>query len=78
MLKSIGSFRNQLLMEDNIWSTRYKIPKNARYSDTSTDWTLVNLKFTSENYGIRFMYDQIYTPHADMCFSNISITHSLL
>ena len=23
------------------------------------------------------MYDQIDTPHADMCFSNITITHSV-
>ena len=76
-LKSRGRFRIQLLLEDNTWSTRYNIPKNDRYSDTSTDWTLVSLNFTEENYGIKLIYDQRDTPHADMCFSNITITYSV-
>ena len=75
--KSMGRFRIELLLEDNTWSTRYNIPKNDRYSDSSTQWTLVNLNFTIENYGIRLVYDQIDTPHADMCFSNITITQSV-
>ena len=75
--KSMGRFRIQLLLEDNTWSTRYNIPKNDRYSDSSTQWTLINLNFTIENYGIKLIYDQIDTPHADMCFSNITITHSV-
>ena len=75
--KSMGRFRIQLLLEDNTWSTRYNIPKNDRYSNSSTQWKLVNLNFTVENYGIKLIYDQIDTPHADMCFSNISITHSV-
>ena len=75
--KSMSRFRIQLLLEDNTWSTRYNIPKNDRYSDSSTQWTLINLNFTVENYGIRLIYDQIDTPHADMCFSNITITHSV-
>ena len=73
----MGMFRFQLLLEDNTWSTGYNIPKNDHHSDTSTDWTLVNLNFTVENCGIRLVYDQIDTPHADMCFSNITITHSV-
>ena len=76
-LKSKGRFRIQLLLEDNTWSTRYNIAKIDRYSDTSTDWTLVNLNFTVESYGIRLIYDQIDTPHADMCFSNFTITNSV-
>ena len=75
--KSMGRFRIELLLEDNTWTTRYNIPKNDRYSNSSTEWTLVNLNFTIENYGIRLVYDQIDTPHADMCFSNITITHSV-
>ena len=75
--KSMGRFRIQLLLEDNTWSTRYNIPKNDRYSDSSTQWTLVNLNFTEENYSIKLIYDQIDTPHAYMCFSNITITHSV-
>ena len=73
----MGRFRVQLLLEDNTWSTRYNTPKNDRYNDTSTDWTLVKLNFTEENYGIRLIYDQVDTPHADMCFSNITIPYSL-
>ena len=76
-LKSMGRFRIQILLEDNTWSTIYKIPKNDRYSDSSTDWILVNLNFTDEKYGIKLLYDQINTPHADMCFSKITITHSV-
>ena len=76
-LNSMGRFRIQLLLGDNIWSTRYNISKNGRYNDTSTDWTLVSLNFTIENYGIRLIYDEIDAPHADMCFSNITITHSV-
>ena len=75
--KSMGRFRIQLLLEDNTWSTRYNIPKNDRYSNTSTDWTLLNLNFTVKNYGIKIIYDEIDTAHADMCFSNITITHSV-
>ena len=53
------------------------IAKNDQYSNNSTDWTLLNLNFTVENYGVKLIYDQIDTPHADMCFSNVSITHSV-
>ena len=75
--KSMGRFRIQLLLEDNTWETQYTIAKNTQYNDTSTDWILLNLDFTKENYGIKLIYDQIDTSHADMCFSNISITHSV-
>ena len=75
--KSMGCFRIQLLLEDNTWNTQYSIPKNTQYSDSSTDWTLLNLDFTVQNYGIKLIYDQIDTPHADMCISNITITHSV-
>ena len=73
----MGRFRIELLLEDNTWSTRYNIPKNDRYSNSSTQGTLVILNFTVENYGIRLVYDQIDTRHAGMCFSDITITHSM-
>ena len=73
----MGRFRIQLLLEDNTWSTQYTVAKNTHYSDTSTDWTLLNLDFTIENYGIKLIYDQIDTAHADICFLNITITHSV-
>ena len=76
-LKAMGRFRIQLLLEDNSWNTQYTISKNTQYSDTSTDWTLLNLDFTEENYSIKLFYDAIDTAHADMCFKNITITHSV-
>ena len=39
-LRGMGRFRNQLISEDNTWSTQYTIAKNIQYSNTSTDWTL--------------------------------------
>ena len=76
-LKSMGRFRIRLLLEDNTWSTQYTIAKKTHYSDNSTDWTLLNLYFFTENYGINLISYQIDTAHADMCFSNITITHSV-
>ena len=75
--QSMGRFRIQLLLEDNTWSTQYTIAKNTQYSDNLTDSTLLNLDFTEKNYGIKLIYDQIDTTHADMCFSNITVTHSV-
>ena len=48
----MSTYKIQIFLEDNIWNTRYNIHKNDRYSDSSTDWTLVCLKFTEEIYGI--------------------------
>ena len=76
-LKSMGRFRIQMLLEDSTWSTRCNIPKNDRYSDSSTEWTKLSLNFTEKNYGIKLIYDEIDTAHADMCFSYITITHSV-
>ena len=76
-LRAMGRFQKQLLLEDNIWTTQNTFAKNSRYSNTSTEWTLLKLDFTVENYGIKLIYDQIDSPHADVCFSNITITHSV-
>ena len=73
--KSMGRFRIQFLSQDNTWSIQNTIAKTDQHSDTSTDWTLLNLDFTEENYGNKLAYDQIDTPHANLCFSNITITH---
>ena len=72
----MGRFRIQLLLENNIWETQYTIDKNTNYT-SETEWKLLNLDFTVENYGFKLIYDQIDTAHADMCFSNIMITHSV-
>ena len=76
-LKVMGRFRIQLLLGDNTWGTQYTIGKNTQYSDNSTDWTLVTLIFTVENFGNKLVYDEIDTPHADMCFSNFTMTQSI-
>ena len=73
----MSRFRIQLLLENNTWSTQYTIAKHAQSSTTSTEWTLLNLNLTIEIYGNKIIYDEIDTPHADMCFSNITITHSV-
>ena len=76
-LKSMGRFKIHWFLEDNTWSTRYNIPKIVRYSDTSTEWSLKSLNFTKKYYGIKLNYDKNDTAHADMCCSNITITHSV-
>ena len=73
----MGGFRIQIIVAKNTWRTRFNIPKNDRYNDTSTERTLVKLNFTVENYGIKLIYDQIDTTHADMCFGNFTITPSV-
>ena len=73
----MGRFRVQLLLEDNTWSTFYNIPKIDRYSDSSIQWMNLGLIFTVKIYGIKLLYDEIDTLHADMCFSIIQIAHSI-
>ena len=76
-LKSMGRFRIKLFLEGNTWSTQYTAAKNTNYSDSSTEWSLLNLDFTIKNYGIKLIFDQIDTAHSVMSFSNITITHSV-
>ena len=77
ILRSTGRFGIQIFLEGITWRTEYNLPKNDRYSDTSTEWTLVIINFTVENYGVKLLYDQMDSAHADMCFSNITLTHSV-
>ena len=64
-------------LADNTWSTRYNIPKNDYYSNSSTDCILVKLKIIVLNYGIEVIYEAIDTAQEDMCFSKTTITHSV-
>ena len=75
-LKSMGRFRIQWLY-NKTWNTHSTIHKNSQYSNSSTDWTLLNSDFTVENYGIKLIYYKIDTPHANMCFSISTKTHSV-
>ena len=74
-LKSMGRFRNQLLLENKTWSTRYNIPKNDRCSNSPTQWTKLSSNFTAKNCGIKILDDETDGAQADMCFSKITITH---
>ena len=76
-LKAIGRFRIQLLLDDDTWSTQKTFAKNTQYSENPTDWTLLKISFTVENYGIRLCLDEIHSAHSDMCFSNVTILHSV-
>ena len=76
-LRAMGRFKILLLLENNLWTTQFVINENDQYSNNSTEWKLLNLDFTIENYGIKLVYDRIKSAHADMCFSNIMITHSV-
>ena len=75
-LRAMGRFRIQIITKDNIWLTIFVIAKNDQFNTLSRDWIILNLNITDENYGDKFIYDQIDSAHADMCFSNITITHS--
>ena len=66
--RAMRRFRIQILTKDKIWLTNFNIPKNDQYSNTGTDWTILSLNITEENYGVKFIYDQIDSAHADMCF----------
>ena len=77
ILKNMGRFRIQLILDDKTWTIQYTIRKNSQYSDISTDWTLLNLDFTIKIFGVKLILDQIDTAHFDMCFSKITITHSV-
>ena len=76
-LRTMGRFRIQIITKDNVRLTKFDIPKNEQYSNAGTDCTILSLNITEENYGITFIYDQIDSAHAGICFSNITITHSI-
>ena len=76
-LRAMGRFTIDILLDDNTWETKYIIQENTQYSNTSTEWTLLSMDFTKENYGIRLVYDRIKTAHCDMCFSDITTIHSV-
>ena len=76
-LRWMGRLSISILLDDNTWTNKYVIQENTQYSNTSSEWTLLSLDITEENYGIQIIYDRIRSPHADMCFSDITITHSV-
>ena len=75
--KNMGRLRIQLLLDDSNGTTLCTIERDTDLHQNSTDWSLLNLDFTVKNFGIKLVYDRIFTAHADMCFSDITITHSV-
>ena len=49
-LRAMGRFSIDNLLDDNTWKNKYFIEENTQYSNTSTEWTLLSLDFTEENY----------------------------
>ena len=76
IFKAMGRFTIQILTKYNVWLTKFIIAKNDQFSDASTDWIMLNLNINDENFGVKFIYDQIDSAHGDMCFSNITISRS--
>ena len=75
--RSMGKFEI-LVLRDDVWITEFTIEKNTNFSDQPTDWILLSLNNISQpNYGIKLLYSDINSAHADMCFSDINITYSI-
>ena len=73
----MGRFKIQILLQDDTWNTQYTIPKNSQFSTSSTDWTLLNLDSTVGKFGVELFFNEPDSPHSDMSFSIITITHSV-
>ena len=75
--RNMGKLEIQIL-RNSVWQTEYTMDKETNFSTLSTDWSLVNMNIVSQpNYGIKIVYSGINSAHADMCFSDINITHSI-
>ena len=57
--RAMGRIRIQILTKDNVWLTKFNINKNEEFSTLSSDWIILNLNITDENYGVKFLYDEI-------------------
>ena len=47
--KSMGSFRIQITLPNGQWHSKIIIDENINYSDTSTQWKLLDVDFTESN-----------------------------
>ena len=75
--RNMGKFEI-LLLRNGVWEIENTMKKNTNFSTLSTDWTLFNMNIISQpNYGIKLVYSGKNSDHADMCFSDINLTHSI-
>ena len=66
-----------IILKNNNWETIFTIAQNEGFSESATEWELLNLDITEKNYGIKMIIDEITSAHSDMGFSNFYITHSI-
>ena len=75
--RSMGKLDIQLL-RNGVWEPEFTIQRDTNFSVLSTDWTLLNMNIVSQpTYGIKIVYSGINNAHADMCFSDIFINHTI-
>ena len=66
------------LIRNGVWQTEFTKEKDTNFSALSTNCRLVNMNIISQpNYGIKLIYSASNAAHADMCFSDIKITHNI-
>ena len=66
------------LLRIGVWQTEFTIEKDKNFSAFSRDWSLLNKNRISQpNYGIKLIFSGINSAPADMCFSDINITHTI-
>ena len=74
-VEAIGKTGIHFLLE-NEWKAKNTIEKVTSYNATSSEWTSIIFGFRESNNGIKLIYHQIDTPHADICFGDVRITRS--
>ena len=74
---NMGKLEIQLL-RNGVWETEYTMDNDTNFCKLSTDWNLFNMNILSQpNNVIKLVYSGINSAHADICFSDINITHSI-
>ena len=75
--RGMGKFEIQILRNGS-WQTDFTIEKDTNFYTSSIELILLNMNIISQpNYGIKLLYSSNNGAHADMCFSDINITHSI-
>ena len=54
----MGRFRVQNLLPHGQWNSKNIIEKNTNSSNTSEEWTLLNLVFTEASYGMKLINNE--------------------
>ena len=57
-LRNRGRFRIEILKNNN-WETIFTTAQNEGFTESATEWELINLDNTEKNYGIKMIIDEI-------------------